>query len=223
MPLDIPQDDDFDDSLPDISGYEGMNIVNDVNNGNDSDFSDFSSDDDDNNEAREAAANNQEQRYANYELIGQGNDNVNGQALNSDDEEHEPTNRLYQHNFVVQWIETNEPLFDRAQYEAQQARQTQNNNNQVNNQNNESQRQVVENPISEPIEEPSTSQPIPNDQNNHSRNANEVKLDTEKIDIIKGLMSNFKLPDESVPGWAKEISEDQWKNYLTTKFHDKPS
>ena len=33
-------------------------------------------------------------------------------------------------------------------------------------------------------------------------------------------MSNFTLPNENFPGWAKEIPEDQWKSVLD-KFIEK--
>lgn len=50
---------------------------------------------------------------------------------------------------------------------------------------------------------------------------NKLKIDSEKEEVIKNLMSNFKLPTESIPPWANEISEDTWKQLLHDKFNNK--
>ena len=140
MPFDIPRDDgsnNNEDSLPNIPDYDFMNIPNDIH--NDSDF-DFSSDDD--NENNDDVNNgiipiDIQDRYANYELIRQIDnnndnevrpDNNHNNVSHSDDNEtnenyemsNQNLNQYFQHNFIVQWIETDEPLFDQAQYDAQQ-------------------------------------------------------------------------------------------------------
>lgn len=42
----------------------------------------------------------------------------------------------------------------------------------------------------------------------------EIHLDEEKTKKINDLMQNFKLPEESVPSWAKLVPEDVWKKNL---------
>lgn len=195
MPLDAPRDEDFDDSLPEVPG---LNQLMNITNEDDFDFT-SDEDDDDNNAPNEG-------RYSNYQLI---NGDINQRFPISSDSENEDVtednnNRFYTHNVVVQWIETNEPLFDRAAFENSQRReQSVETVEQVDNSNSINASQ---------INEPSTSSPV---------QYNTVPMDNEKIDVIKGLMSNFKLPEESVPSWAKEISEDQWKTFLNNKVKDK--
>lgn len=221
MPLDIPREDNYDDdSLPDIPGFEVMNIIHDVNGGgaDDSDFEEFTSDEEDVN--AQIGQQPQPDRYANYELVNQALDEevMNGHALGDDDEsggENAPNvqNRMYQHNFVVQWIETDEPLFDRQEFEARQASQRQAEaTNEPVNQIGDQSRDTLEQPLNN----------SPTSSTNSQTPVNDVALDEEKIDTIKGLMSNFKLPDESFPGWAKDIPEEQWAAFVTQKF-DKTS
>lgn len=42
----------------------------------------------------------------------------------------------------------------------------------------------------------------------------DIHLDDEKGKRINNLMQNFKLPDESIPTWAKLVPEDVWKKTL---------
>ena len=34
-------------------------------------------------------------------------------------------------------------------------------------------------------------------------------------------MSGFSLPNESIPLWAKDLSEDQWKTFLDSRLEPK--
>lgn len=42
----------------------------------------------------------------------------------------------------------------------------------------------------------------------------EIHLDENKCTTINSLMQNFKIPDESIPTWAKLVPEDAWKKNL---------
>ena len=39
-----------------------------------------------------------------------------------------------------------------------------------------------------------------------------IKLDDDKVEAIKSLMSSFKLPE--IPVWAAEIGDEVWKEKL---------
>ena len=49
----------------------------------------------------------------------------------------------------------------------------------------------------------------------------EIHLDETKSKEINNLMSNFKLPDSSVPEWAKLVPEDVWKKNLIDSLNAK--
>ncbi len=49
----------------------------------------------------------------------------------------------------------------------------------------------------------------------------EIHLDEAKSQQINNLMSNFKLPDSSVPEWAKLVPEDVWKQNLLDSLNAK--
>lgn len=193
MPADNRKEDNFYNSIPEQIVFHEMDTV--VDDDDDDEEFNFSSDD-------ETDVNDNQfldDPYRDYELLSQ--DPVNGN--NGDN------NRLYSHSVMVNWIETDDPLFDREAFEIQQRRQV-----------------------------PSTN--MENDVGEHSNNPNDTdkasteKLDEgnilkgifflnfnlfssfnlEKISIIKNLMSNFKLPTESYPGWAKELPEEQWKSFF---------
>ena len=53
---------------------------------------------------------------------------------------------------------------------------------------------------------------------NEPRQGENILLDTNKTAEILNVMNNFKLPPTSIPTWAKEIPEDQWKNDLLQKI-----
>jgi hypothetical protein len=42
----------------------------------------------------------------------------------------------------------------------------------------------------------------------------EIKLDEEKSEKIKSIMSGFKLPESAIPEWAKLVPENIWKKNL---------
>ena len=49
----------------------------------------------------------------------------------------------------------------------------------------------------------------------------EISLDESKSTIINGLMSNFKLPESSIPSWAKQVPENVWKKNLIDSLNAK--
>ncbi|KAB0794944.1 hypothetical protein PPYR_11783 [Photinus pyralis] len=42
----------------------------------------------------------------------------------------------------------------------------------------------------------------------------DIKMDSEKVDEVKQVMANVLLPSSSIPEWANNIPEDQWKEHL---------
>lgn len=109
MPLDNRKDDD---NLTDASDYQVMPqpIIED-----DDDFG-FTDDDDADGGSNDEHEEFNFDRYDQYELLsqnppengGDGNEAQNGQ--------------YFTHNLVVEWIQTDEPLFNRAEFEARQNR-----------------------------------------------------------------------------------------------------
>lgn len=57
----------------------------------------------------------------------------------------------------------------------------------------------------------------------HAPRLDSVHLDEEKIEIIKSCMVGFTLPSSNVPKWAKNVSEEQWKEHLLKKIEEKNS
>lgn len=55
---------------------------------------------------------------------------------------------------------------------------------------------------------------------NQSRDDSVMKLDREKTEKIKTVMQKIHLPQSSIPEWAKNIPEDQWKETIS-KLKDK--
>ena len=49
----------------------------------------------------------------------------------------------------------------------------------------------------------------------------EIQIDETKSKTINNLMSNFKLPDSSIPEWAKTLSEEKWKKNLLDSLNAK--
>jgi hypothetical protein len=49
----------------------------------------------------------------------------------------------------------------------------------------------------------------------------EIKLDQEKSEKINSLMSGFKLPESSIPEWAKHVPETVWKKNLLETINAK--
>lgn len=48
-----------------------------------------------------------------------------------------------------------------------------------------------------------------------------IEIDEQKSEKINSLMSNFKLPDNAVPEWAKLIPENIWKKNLIDSLNAK--
>lgn len=53
---------------------------------------------------------------------------------------------------------------------------------------------------------------------NEPRQVENIVLDTTKTAEILNVMNNFKLPPSSIPVWARDIPEDQWKDDLLQKI-----
>jgi hypothetical protein len=51
----------------------------------------------------------------------------------------------------------------------------------------------------------------------------EIVLSEEKVETIKNVMKGFKLPEASVPVWAKGLSEDSWKSKLVESMESHSS
>jgi hypothetical protein len=47
-----------------------------------------------------------------------------------------------------------------------------------------------------------------------------LELDSSKVESIRAAMSAFSLPESAVPKWAKEISEDEWKEMVKKKLKE---
>ena len=200
MPLDIPREDDFDDSLPDIPDYQLMNIANDDHNDDDSDF-DFSSDDEDApTNAIAASEGDNSDRYANYELINQDNEanvlaeSAAGQENTSESEaqNNQARNRFFPQNYIVGWIETDEPLFDRTDPRVRQAwtrTQGTNSNNQTARDDSTSQTNTTvsasENASRQSQTDECANQPNePSSSQSDNQTQNEEKLDNGKYWIM---------------------------------------
>lgn len=44
-----------------------------------------------------------------------------------------------------------------------------------------------------------------------------------QVDTIKAAMTGFELPSKNIPDWAREITEDQWKDRLLSSLKSKKS
>ena len=49
----------------------------------------------------------------------------------------------------------------------------------------------------------------------------DILIDENTSKKITGIMSNFKLPDSSIPEWAKKLPEDKWKKNLLDALNAK--
>ncbi|ESO99533.1 hypothetical protein LOTGIDRAFT_113458 [Lottia gigantea] len=54
-------------------------------------------------------------------------------------------------------------------------------------------------------------------QPDHS-NTNSIKMDENHAAEIKAAMAGFKLPMSNVPDWAKNVSDEQWKDTIIPKI-----
>lgn len=48
----------------------------------------------------------------------------------------------------------------------------------------------------------------------------DIEMDSNKVDQVKQAMANITLPSSSIPDWANNIPEDQWKQHLFDKLQD---
>ncbi|KAF2883982.1 hypothetical protein ILUMI_22180 [Ignelater luminosus] len=53
-----------------------------------------------------------------------------------------------------------------------------------------------------------------------SPSAVDIKMDSNKVDEVKQVMANITLPPSSIPEWANNIPEEQWKQHLLSRLHD---
>lgn len=60
-----------------------------------------------------------------------------------------------------------------------------------------------------------------NTPRDHKPELPQIELDSSKTDQILKAMSGFQLPMISIPKWASEVSEDQWKTELLQKIRNK--
>lgn len=47
----------------------------------------------------------------------------------------------------------------------------------------------------------------------------DIEMSDKKIDLVKQMMQNIKLPEEAIPAWARDIPEAQWKDHLLQKLN----
>ncbi|KAK7506993.1 hypothetical protein BaRGS_00001844 [Batillaria attramentaria] len=54
---------------------------------------------------------------------------------------------------------------------------------------------------------------------NQPRQENErLQLDSAQVSKVKSAMAGFKLPTANIPDWARQVSEDQWKQQLFSRL-----
>ncbi|XP_041355100.1 male-enhanced antigen 1-like [Gigantopelta aegis] len=53
---------------------------------------------------------------------------------------------------------------------------------------------------------------------NQTRHESDIQMGQEKVAKIKAAMAGFQLPTTNIPDWAKEISDDEWKEKLVSKI-----
>jgi hypothetical protein len=58
-------------------------------------------------------------------------------------------------------------------------------------------------------------------KNRQSLECEDISIDDNKSREITNLMSDFKIPEQNVPQWAKEIPEDLWKRNLISTLNCK--
>ncbi|RZC40778.1 hypothetical protein BDFB_010265 [Asbolus verrucosus] len=46
----------------------------------------------------------------------------------------------------------------------------------------------------------------------------DIEMDNNKVDEVKQAMMNFTLPPSSIPEWANNIPEEQWKQQLISRL-----
>lgn len=46
----------------------------------------------------------------------------------------------------------------------------------------------------------------------------DIEMDSKKVDEVKQVMSTITLPPSSIPDWASNISEEEWKQQLTKRL-----
>ncbi|KAH1028634.1 hypothetical protein HUJ05_001971 [Dendroctonus ponderosae] len=47
----------------------------------------------------------------------------------------------------------------------------------------------------------------------------DIEMSDKKIDLVKQMMQNIKLPEEAIPAWARDIPEAQWRDHLLQKLN----
>ncbi|XP_066140968.1 male-enhanced antigen 1 isoform X2 [Euwallacea fornicatus] len=46
----------------------------------------------------------------------------------------------------------------------------------------------------------------------------DIEMGDKKVDLVKQVMSTIQLPSDTFPDWARNIPEEEWKNYLLQKL-----
>lgn len=54
-------------------------------------------------------------------------------------------------------------------------------------------------------------------------NRNSIPMDPEHVELVKRTMADIKLPTISIPAWAKEMSNDQWKDIVQQAVQSRQS
>ena len=47
----------------------------------------------------------------------------------------------------------------------------------------------------------------------------DIKIDESKEEAIKAAMASFQIPKSAVPAWAKEMSEEEWKDMVRKRLN----
>jgi hypothetical protein len=55
-----------------------------------------------------------------------------------------------------------------------------------------------------------------------SPQADAIQMDSAKADSIKTAMATFRLPEEAIPSWARDMGEDKWRDLIAEKIGGGP-
>lgn len=48
----------------------------------------------------------------------------------------------------------------------------------------------------------------------------DIEMDSKKVDEVKQAMTNITLPPSSIPEWAANVPEEEWKNQLLKRLQN---
>lgn len=222
-PDDIP-DDILDDPFVIVNGVGGVDSDDDGGSELD-EFMAMDSDEDENLDQERIQSISQalEDQYRHYMLLNGNNELPSVEANNVDDEDDEDAeasdNVRYQQQISVEWIQTDEPIFDRQTFDEALRRQVVFQQQQQEQQSSQAEIKPSSGPSHSRKNEPdaATSSEKESENKPESSQSQAIPLENEKVDTIKNLMANFALPSENIPEWAEEIPEEKWKSFLIDK------